>query len=106
MRMREARTKFIHQLSCGLAFHFSQIHIDTPPVRMMYSPFADGTVSARKGAAASVKQAQKSRQMERMARGKCPLFSNSPSGNLAIPRRCHSSEAKSLRGRPLANLAP
>src|SRR3954470_17250644 len=47
MRMREARTKFIHQLSCGAALYFSHCQRDTPPVRMMYSrAVSDGAAAA------------------------------------------------------------
>src|SRR5438874_2134742 len=85
MRMREARTKFIHQLSCGAAFHFSQIHRDTPPVRIMNSPLcAVGCGSAARtdtGAAQKSKQAKRIKQMERMAGRKMPNFGRMTKGN-------------------------
>src|SRR4051812_27955380 len=71
MRMREALTKFIHQLSCGAALYFSHCHMETPPVRMTYSFCeSESVVAAGAGPQRRARNAKRRTRM-RIAAGIC-----------------------------------
>jgi hypothetical protein len=89
MRMREARTKFIHQLSCGWAFHFSQTHSETPPVRMTNSPLAAGATgsAARTGASEVSKTVSRSSRERRMGGENARLSRDGKAENAGLGSR-------------------